>query len=139
MRPYEVMVIFDASTEPPLIQAVVDGRSRRFVPTAATRERSSAGVAAVRLRGEPQARGLLPAHRVHGRAADGRRARAVLSLADEVMRHKIIRLPDKVAGTRRASAPAKSGSSRPAASKPTATAPVEPAPSRPPADRSRHG
>jgi len=51
------------------------------------------------------------------------------------MRHKIIRLPDKVAGTA-GQRPAKSGSSRPAASKPTATAPVEPAPSRPPADRS---
>jgi len=128
MRPYEVMVIFDASTEPPLIQAVVDRALETVRANGGNPERSSAGVAAVRLRGEPQARGLLPAHRVHGEPQTVAELGRFLSLADEVMRHKIIRLPDKVAGTRRASAPAKSGSSRPAASKPTATAPVEPAP-----------
>ena len=68
---------------------------------------SSVGSADLRLRDPPQARGLLRGHRADRRArrpsADMER---IFVLADEVVRHKIIRLPDKVAGRRAAAATA---------------------------------
>jgi small subunit ribosomal protein S6 len=137
MRPYEVMVIFDASTEPPLIQAVVDRaletvRANGGNPGAVERwgrrqfayevnHKREGYYLLIEFTGEPQTVAEL-----------GR----FLSLADEVMRHKIIRLPDKVAGTRRRPCPARRAPRRPS---PLPPHPSSRPPSRPPADRSRHG
>jgi small subunit ribosomal protein S6 len=105
MRPYEVMVIFDAGTEPPAIQAVLDRaletvRSTGGTPGAVDRwgrrsfayevnHKREGYYVLVELSGTPQT------------VADLDR---LLTLADEVLRHKVIRLPDKVA--KRADAPA---------------------------------
>ena len=46
MRPYEVMVIFDAGAEPPAIQAVVDRTLETIRTTAAIPAPSTAGAGA---------------------------------------------------------------------------------------------
>jgi len=106
MRPYEVMVIFDVGTEPPAIQAVIDRvletiRSTAGTPGAVDRwgrrpfayevkHKREGYYVLVELSGTPQT------------VADLDR---LLTLADEVLRHKVIRLPDQAA--KRADAPAK--------------------------------
>jgi small subunit ribosomal protein S6 len=105
MRPYEVMVIFDSSTEAPAIQAVVDRaldciRANDGTPGTIERwgkrtfayevkHRRDGYYLLVEFTGEPQTVAELD---------------RLLSLADEVMRHKVIRLPEKVAGRKLASA-----------------------------------
>ncbi len=106
MRPYEVMVIFDAGTEPPAIQAVLDRVLETIRDTGGTpgavdrwgrrpfayevKHKREGYYVLVELSGTPQT------------VADLDR---LLTLADEVLRHKVIRLPDKVA--KRAETPAK--------------------------------
>ena len=106
MRPYEVMIIFDAGTEPPAIQAVVDRvletvRTTGGTPGAVDRwgrrqfayevkHKREGYYVLVELSGPPQTVAELD---------------RMLTLADEVLRHKVIRLPDKVA--KRPEAPAK--------------------------------
>jgi len=105
MRPYEVMVIFDAATEPPAIQAVVD----RLVETVRTSDGTP---------GHIDRWGRRPfAYEVNHRregyyvlvelAGDSRTVAdldRMLSLSDEVLRHKIIRLPEKAAARAAATA-----------------------------------
>jgi len=128
MRPYEVMVIFDASTEPPLIQAVVDRaletvRANGGNPGAVERwgrrqfayevnHKREGYYLLIEFTGEPQTVAEL-----------GR----FLSLADEVMRHKIIRLRTRSPAPA-GPAPPPSPARRARGVQPTATAPVEPAP-----------
>ena len=97
MRPYEVMVIFDAGAEPPAIQAVVDRlletiRSSDGAPGHVDRwgrrpfayevkHRREGYYVLVEFGGEPRT------------VADVDR---LLSLADEVLRFKVVRLPEKV-------------------------------------------
>jgi small subunit ribosomal protein S6 len=99
MRPYEVMVIFDAAADPSAIQAVVDRtletiRTSGGNPGAIDRwgrrpfayevnHKREGYYVLIELTGETQTVDDL-----------GR----LLTLADEVIRHKVIRLPDKVAG-----------------------------------------
>jgi small subunit ribosomal protein S6 len=98
MRPYEIMVIFDAGAEPPAIQAVVDRlletiRSNDGVPGQVDRwgrrpfayevkHRREGYYVVVELSGEPRTVAEID---------------RLLSLADEVVRFKVVRLPDKVA------------------------------------------
>ena len=98
MRPYEAMVIFDAGVEAPAIQAVVDRlldtiRASDGVPGHVDRwgrrpfayevkHRREGYYVLVELSGEP--RTVAEVHRL-------------LTLADEVLRFKVIRLPDRVA------------------------------------------
>lgn len=98
MRPYEVMVIFDAGTEAPAIQAVLDRVLETVRTTGGTpgtvdrwgrrpfayevQHKREGYYVLVELAGTPQT------------VADLDR---LLTLADEVLRHKVIRLPDKVA------------------------------------------
>ncbi len=98
MRPYEVMVIFDVGAEPPAIQAVVDRlletiRANDGVPGHVDRwgrrpfayevkHRREGYYVLVELSGEP-------------RTVD--EIDRLLTLADEVLRFKVIRIPDKVA------------------------------------------
>ncbi|MHB8671438.1 MAG: 30S ribosomal protein S6 [Acidimicrobiales bacterium] len=102
MRPYEVMIIFDAGLEEDVIRAAVDrfsevirasggnpGRvdtwgKRRFAYE--LHHRWEGYYVLLELTGEPSVVDEL-----------GR----VLHLADEVIRHKVVRVPDKVAGRSR--------------------------------------
>lgn len=98
MRPYEVMVIFDAGAEPPAIQAVVDRlletiRGNDGVPGQVDRwgrrpfayevkHRREGYYVVVELSGEPRTVAEID---------------RLLTLADEVLRFKVVRLPDKIA------------------------------------------
>lgn len=108
MRPYEAMIIFDPDAEESAVTAVLDRglelvRSNGGVPGSVDRwgKRTLAYEVRKKREGyyvlfeytaEPPATAELDRH---------------LTLSDEVIRHKVIRLPDKVAGRKRtASAPA---------------------------------
>ena len=98
MRPYEVMVIFDTGAEPPAIQAVVD----RLVETV----RTSGGTPGAIDRWGRRPFAYEVKHRREGYyvlvefAGEPRTVEELdrmLALADEVLRHKVIRLPEKAA------------------------------------------
>ena len=112
MRPYEVMVIFEATTDPTVIQGVLDQaleviRSTGGNPGAIDRwgkrtfayevnHKREGYYVVIELTSEPEA------------VADMER---VFVLADEVLRHKVMRIPDKVAGRRAAAAATSGGAS----------------------------
>jgi small subunit ribosomal protein S6 len=95
MRPYEVMAIFEASTEPTIIQGVLDHaleviRTSGGNPGAIDRwgrrpfayevnHKREGYYVVVEFTGEPETVAALD---------------RMLSLADEVVRHKVVRLPD---------------------------------------------
>ncbi len=99
MRPYEVMIIFDAGLEEESIRAVTDRATEVLRARGSTvvrtdrwgkrrfayelKHRSEGYYVLLELSAEPEA------------IADLDR---LLSLADEVVRHKVIRLPEGVAG-----------------------------------------
>jgi small subunit ribosomal protein S6 len=115
MRPYEVMVIFDAAADPSAIQGVVDRtletiRSSGGNPGTVDRwgrrpfayevnHKREGYYVLIELTGETQTVDDL-----------GR----LLTLADEVIRHKVIRLPDQVAGRSRVQADPEAASASPA-------------------------
>lgn len=96
MRPYEVMVIFDTGAEPPAIQAVVDRTLETIAAQGGTpgavdrwgrrtlayevRHRREGYYVLIEFGGEPQTVSEVD---------------RLLSLADEVLRHRVIRIPDK--------------------------------------------
>ena len=106
MRPYEVMVILDATLEDDAIQATLDkatelirtqggnpGRvdkwgKRRFAYE--LKHRWEGYYVLIEATAEPAAMDELD---------------RMLRLADEVVRHKVIRIPDEVAGRKRPTAP----------------------------------
>jgi small subunit ribosomal protein S6 len=105
MRPYEVMAIFEASTEPSLIQSVLDHaldviRSNGGTPGAIDRwgkrtfayevnHKREGYYVVVEFSGEPRTVSELD---------------RTLGLADEVVRHKIVRLPESRVGAAAADA-----------------------------------
>jgi small subunit ribosomal protein S6 len=102
MRPYEVMVIFDASLEEDAVRALVD----RF-----TQQLIAAGAKAVRAESWGKKRLAYPVrHRNEGYyvVIEANAEPAALSdldrqltLADEVIRHKVLRLPERATGRSR--------------------------------------
>ena len=98
MRPYEVMAIFEATTEPTVIQGVLDHaleviRTNGGNPGAIDRwgkrtlayevnHKREGYYVIVEFTGEPETVAALD---------------RMLGLADEVVRHKVVRLPDKAA------------------------------------------
>ena len=99
MRPYEVMIIFDAGLEEETIRAVLDRASEALSGRGGTvtrvdrwGRRRFAYELKHRLEGYYL---LLEASAEPAAMAEMDR---VLSLADEVLRHKVIRVPDSVAG-----------------------------------------
>ena len=107
MRPYEVMIIFDAGLEEDSIRAVLDratsaitSRDGTIVRTDRWGKRRFAYELKHRLEGYYV---LVEASAEPAAVAELDR---VLSLADEVVRHKVIRLPDGVAGRGPRPAPA---------------------------------
>ena len=105
MRPYEVMAIFEATTEPTVIQGVLDQaldviRTTGGNPGAIDRwgkrtfayevnHKREGYYVVVEFTGEPETVAALD---------------RMLGLADEVVRHKVVRLPDHKAGGRRPAA-----------------------------------
>jgi len=121
MRPYEVMIIFDAGLEEETIRAVLDRATDALTSRGGT-------VARVDRWGRRRFAYELK-HRLEGyyvllelsaEPAAMAEMDRVLSLADEVLRHKVIRVPDSVAGRAPRSAPAPDTAEAPAA------APTEP-------------
>lgn len=108
MRPYEVMVIFDTGAEAPAIQAVVERvletiESAGGTPGTVDRWGRRPFAYEVKHRRE----GYYVLVEFGGEVQTVHEVERVLSLADEVLRHKVIRLPDKA--VRRPGAPAADG------------------------------
>jgi small subunit ribosomal protein S6 len=105
MRPYEVMLIFDASLEEETIRAAVDRyvefiRSRGGVPGRVDRWGRRRFAYEVHHRWE----GYYVVLSATAEPAVMDDLHRMLSLADEVIRHKVIRIPDAAFGGRRAAA-----------------------------------
>ncbi len=99
MRPYEVMVIFDAAADPSAIQGVVDRtldsiRSSGGNPGTVDRWGRRPFAYEVKHRRE----GYYVLIELTGETQTVHDLDRLLSLADEVIRHKVIRLPEGVAG-----------------------------------------
>ena len=99
MRPYEVMVILDASLDEEIIRATVDRATELIAAKGGTPgkvERWGKRRFAYEVHHKTEGYYvLIDATAEPSAMADLDR---MLHLADEVIRHKIIRLPDKVAG-----------------------------------------
>jgi len=109
MRPYETVVIFDADVEDTVVNAVLERglevlRNHGGQPGQV--ERWGKRTFAYEMRHKREGYYVLLAYSAEP-AASAELDR-FLSLADEVMRHKVVRLPDAAVSRRR------SGSSRPA-------------------------
>ncbi len=116
MRPYEVMIIFDAGLEEETIRAVLDRATEALTTRGGTvarvdrwgrrrfayelKHRLEGYYVVMELSAEPPAMAEMD---------------RVLSLADEVLRHKVIRVPDGVAGRAPRPAPAPETTEAPAA------------------------
>ena len=102
MRPYEVMLIFDASLEEETIRAAIDRyaefiRSRGGNPGRVDRWGKRRFAYELDHRWE----GYYVLLEITAEPAALTELARVLSLTDEVLRHKVIRLPDRVAGLAR--------------------------------------
>jgi small subunit ribosomal protein S6 len=96
MRPYEVMVIFDTGVEPSAIQAVLD----RALDTVRTTGGTAGAVDRWGRRSfayevQHKREGYYVLVDFAGEVQTVNSLDRLLSLADEVLRHKIIRLPEK--------------------------------------------
>lgn len=103
MRPYEVMVIFDAGAEPPAVQAVVD----RMLASIGANDGAPGhidrwGRRPFAYEVKHRREGYYVVVEFGGTSQTVAELDRLLSLADEVLRHKVIRLPDKL--TRRPAA-----------------------------------
>ena len=98
MRPYEVMVIFDASLEDDVIRSVVD-RAVALVSSRGGNIRHVEHWGKRRLAYELNHRweGYYVLIRAYAEPAVVTEVDRMLSLADEVIRHKVIRVPEAVA------------------------------------------
>ncbi|HXX89570.1 MAG TPA: 30S ribosomal protein S6 [Acidimicrobiales bacterium] len=112
MRPYETMIIFDAELEEPAISGVLERAMevlRTSGGTPGSVERWGRRAFAYEMKKRREGYYVLA-----GFSADPKGSAELdrfLTLADEVLRHKIIRLPDRrLAATRRAGAPASAAS-----------------------------
>jgi small subunit ribosomal protein S6 len=105
MRPYEVMAIFEASTEPSLIQGVLDHaldviRTNGGTPGAIDRWGKRAFAYEVNHKRE----GYYVVIEFTGEPRTVAELDRTFGLADEVVRHKIVRLPESALATRDAAA-----------------------------------
>ena len=102
MRPYEVMVILDASLEDDAVRAMVDRFSQQL---------ATAGARSVSVHNWGKRRFAYPLHHrneghyvvIEANAEPGAMGDLdrLLGLTDEVLRHKVIRLPERAAGRSR--------------------------------------
>lgn len=114
MRPYEVMVILDAALEEDAIRATVDRATELLRSRGANPGRVDHwGKRRMAYEINHKAEGYYVLMETTGEPAAMAELDRMLSLADEVIRHKVIRLPENVAG-RRSAVPAPSAGEAPA-------------------------
>lgn len=112
MRLYEVMIIFDTEAEESAITAVLDRgleAVRANGGTTGTVDRWGKRALAYELRHKREGYYVLAEFNAEPKAAAD--LDRLLTLADEVLRHKIMRLPDEAVGTTRPKAAARAASS----------------------------
>ncbi|HVF75937.1 MAG TPA: 30S ribosomal protein S6 [Acidimicrobiales bacterium] len=115
MRPYEVMVILDAALEEDVIRSVVDRATELLRSRDANPGRVETwGKRRLAYELNHRTEGYYVLMETTGEPAAMAELDRMLSLADEVIRHKIIRLPEHVAGRRTAPPPAPSAGEAPA-------------------------
>jgi small subunit ribosomal protein S6 len=107
MRSYEVVVIFDATLEEEAIRPVLDRATAPITRDGSqvTFDRWGKRRFAYELKHRWEGIYVLLAFNTESTAAVAELDR-VLYLADEVLRHKVMRIPDKVAGKARPTRPA---------------------------------
>ena len=111
MRPYEVMVIFDAGLEEDVIRGIVERATELLRSKGANPGRVETwGKRRLAYELHHRTEGYYVLLEVTGEPPALAELDRMLSLADEVIRHKIIRLPESVAGRVRP-APAPSAAS----------------------------
>lgn len=116
MRPYEVVIIYDATLEDDAIRAAVDRsteliRARGGVPGRVDRWGKRRLAYEIR----HQREGYYVLMEATAEPAVMTELDRTLTLADEVLRHKVVRLPDRVAGRARRPAGRPGGESGPPA------------------------
>jgi small subunit ribosomal protein S6 len=106
MRPYEVMIIFDAALDEPVLQAQVDRYSEIVRNGGATLGRVERwGRRRLAYEIQHHRDGYYVVMEAVAEPATMSELERSLFLADEVLRHKVIRIPDHIAGRQRPSAP----------------------------------
>ena len=121
MRPYEVMIIFDAGLEDETIRAVIDRATEALTARGGTVVRVDRwGRRRFAYELKHRLEGYYVLVEANAEPAAMAEMDRVLSLADEVLRHKVIRIADRLAG--RARRPASAAE----ASEPPVAAPTEP-------------
>ncbi|HVM67901.1 MAG TPA: 30S ribosomal protein S6 [Acidimicrobiales bacterium] len=121
MRPYEVMIIFDAGLEEETIRAVLDRATEALTSRGGTVARVDRwGRRRFAYELKHRLEGYYVVVEANAEPAAMAEMDRVLSLADEALRHKVIRVPDSVAGRAPRPAPA------PAAPEAQAAAQTEP-------------
>ena len=99
MRPYEVMIIFDAGLEEEDIRAVTDRATQTLQARGGTVVRVDRwGKRRFAYELKHRSEGYYVLVEATAEADAMAEMDRVLSLADEVVRHKVIRIPDSVAG-----------------------------------------
>jgi len=129
VRPYETMVIFDAGSDPAAIQAVIE-RSQELIRSTGGRpgviDRWGRRPFAYEVRHKRE--GYYVRIEMTGETVTVDELHRMLSLADEVVRHKVIRLPEKPLRRSPSGGPG-SGARGPPGGRPTGAAgPLRPAP-----------
>ena len=120
LRPYEVMIIFDATLEEDAIQGIVDRATQLITERGGnTGQIDRWGKRRFAYELNKKWEGYYVVAEFTGDPTMISELERVLRLADEVVRHKVIRLPDKVAGRPRRSS---GGGGGPAAEEGEATA-----------------
>jgi small subunit ribosomal protein S6 len=107
VRPYEAMIIFDPEVEEPAIQGALDKALevvRTNGGTTGTVDRWGRRTLAYEMNKKREGYYVVAEFTAEPKASS--ELDRFLVLADEVMRHKIIRVPEKVAGRARPKAPA---------------------------------
>lgn len=102
MRPYEVMVILDAGLEDDVIRATLDRATQLIASRGGAPGRVERwGKRRFAYEVHHQSEGYYALIEANAEPSVMAELDRVLTLADEVVRHKVIRLPDKVAGQAR--------------------------------------
>jgi small subunit ribosomal protein S6 len=121
MRPYEVMIIFDAGLEEETIRAVIDRATETLTARGGTVVRIDRwGRRRFAYELKHRLEGYYVLVEANAEPAAMAEMDRVLSLADEVLRHKVIRIADRLAGRAPRPAPVAEASAPPVA------APTEP-------------
>lgn len=107
LRPYEVVIVFDVGVEPQAMQAALDRYLELVKSNAGTVgqiDRWGRRPLAYEIKHKRE--GYYVVVEFNGESKTVEELDRNLRIADEVIRHKVVRLPDQVAGRRPAGAPA---------------------------------